>query len=277
MLATAAASVGVALANERTLAPVFAEAAPYNQPVAIAPPPVLRITWLGIAREFIARRVLTALAIGAAGVILAASVPAMTAVASTLRAGTAGDAPSHVALADLRGSPHSERALADAGDPGTPAFLYRSQQQIELEQSLVALAAYRDWLAATTPASSTPARAVAAPAAAPFSLNAASGFAPGTKLRARITIYGCYGPGGGFCHHMSAGGTPFPGAVACSDNLPFGTKLRITGDPTGRTYECLDRGRLTPTWIDVYFDDTTEGMAWQSSLGTTITDIEIVN
>jgi hypothetical protein len=76
---------------------------------------------------------------------------------------------------------------------------------------------------------------------------------------------------------MSAGGTPFPGAVACSDNLPFGTKLRITGDPTGRTYECLDRGRLTPTWIDVYFDDTTEGMAWQSSLGTTITDIEIVN
>ena len=76
---------------------------------------------------------------------------------------------------------------------------------------------------------------------------------------------------------MSTGASPFPGAVACSDNLPFGTKLTIAGDPTGRIYECLDRGRLSPTWIDVYFDDTSEGMAWQSSLGTTLADIQIVN
>jgi hypothetical protein len=276
MVASAAASVGVALANERTLAPVFAEAAPYNPSAAIGPSPALPVAWLGVAREFLARRVLTALAIAAAGVILAASVPAVTAVASTLRAGTPGDTAPAVAAVVPGGSPHSERALADAGEFGTAAAPYKSQQQIELEQSLVALAALRDWPVAAAPSAPAAPAAAVAPGT-PFSLNAASGFAPGTTLRARITIYGCYGPGGGFCHHMSAGGTPFPGAVACSDNLPFGTKLRITGDPTGRTYECLDRGRLTPTWIDVYFDDTTEGMAWQSSLGTTITDIEIVN
>jgi len=275
MLASAAASVGVALANERTLAPVFAEAMPYNPPAAVAPSPALPIAWVGVSREFLARRILTALAIGAAGVIVAASVPAVTAVASTLRADGASGAPATAAHAVLRGSPHSQRALADVGEPGTAAPVYKSLQQIELERSLVALASLRDWPTAA-PKASAPAAAAAAPGT-PFSLNAASGFAPGTKLRARITIYGCYGPGGGFCRHMSAGGTPFPGAVACIDNLPFGTKLTIAGDPTGRTYECLDRGRLTPTWIDVYFDDTTQGMAWQSNLGTTITDIEIVN
>ena len=41
----------------------------------------------------------------------------------------------------------------------------------------------------------------------------------------------------------------FEGAAACSWNLPFGTKLTIHGDPTGRTYECLDpRARSAPTW-----------------------------
>ena len=69
----------------------------------------------------------------------------------------------------------------------------------------------------------------------------------------------------------------FEGAAACSGDLPFGTKIRIQGDPTGRVYECLDRGALAATWIDVFFYDTRDGIAWQSLLGGTVTDIEIVN
>ena len=34
---------------------------------------------------------------------------------------------------------------------------------------------------------------------------------------------------------------------------------------------------LPPTWIDVYFADTSDGMAWQSNLGGTVSNIEIVN
>ncbi len=274
MVASAAASFGVALTNERTLAPAFVEATPYSPLAAIPPSSPAPAAWSSAARGFIVRRVLAALAIGVAGIILAASIPAVTAVASTLRADGADTAAPRAVVG--MGSPHAQHALFDAGAAGSGLARYQSPKQAAFEQSLVKLAAYRDWIAATTPASSTPARSVAAPAPS-YSLNGTSGFAPGTKIRARITIYGCYGPGGGFCQHMSAGGAPFPGAVACSDNLPFGTKLKITGDPTGRTYECLDRGRLTPTWIDVYFNDTTEGMAWQSNLGTTVTEIEIVN
>jgi hypothetical protein len=114
-------------------------------------------------------------------------------------------------------------------------------------------------------------------AGVPFTLNGSSGLAVGSVVRARITIYGCEGPGGGFCNRMSAGGVPFEGAAACSSNLPFGTKLTIDGDPTGRVYECLDRGALAATWIDVYFENTADGIAWQSTLGSTVTDIRIVN
>ncbi len=121
------------------------------------------------------------------------------------------------------------------------------------------------------------ARRAVAPAAPPYTLGSQSGYAPGTVLRARITIYGCTGPGGGFCDHMASGGDAFEGAAACSADLPFGTRLKIEGDPTGRIYECLDRGQLPATWIDVYFSDTTDGMAWQSTLGGTIGSITIVN
>jgi hypothetical protein len=114
-------------------------------------------------------------------------------------------------------------------------------------------------------------------AAPPYSMNAPSGLAAGTVMRARITIYGCTGPGGGFCNNMSSGGTVFEGAAACSSDLPFGTRLTIAGDPTGRVYECLDRGALPATWIDVYFENTGDGIAWASQLGGTSADITIVN
>jgi hypothetical protein len=76
---------------------------------------------------------------------------------------------------------------------------------------------------------------------------------------------------------MASGIAVFEGAAACSGDLPFGTKIRISGDPTGRVYECLDRGHLASTWVDVFFYDTRDGIAWQSLLGGTVTNIEIVN
>jgi hypothetical protein len=109
------------------------------------------------------------------------------------------------------------------------------------------------------------------------SLNGASGYPVGTILRSRITIYGCAGPGGGFCNNMATGIQVFEGAAACSFDLPFGTKLKIHGDPTGRVYECLDRGALATTWVDVFFYNTQDGIAWQSLLAGTISDVEIVN
>ena len=109
------------------------------------------------------------------------------------------------------------------------------------------------------------------------SLNRASGIGVGTILPARVTIYGCTGPGGGFCGGMASGVRVFEGAAACSTNLPFGTKFRIHGDPTGRTYECLDRGHLSSTWVDIFFYNTSDGIRWQSLLGGTTSNIEIVN
>jgi hypothetical protein len=76
---------------------------------------------------------------------------------------------------------------------------------------------------------------------------------------------------------MASGLKVFEGAAACSADLPFGTRVRIIGDPTGRVYECLDRGALAATWVDVFFYNTSDGIAWQSLLGGTVTDIEIVN
>ena len=60
---------------------------------------------------------------------------------------------------------------------------------------------------------------VSAPRAEPYTLRSPSGYAVGTVLRARITIYGCTGPGGGFCNHMAGGGYPFHGAAACSSEM----------------------------------------------------------
>jgi hypothetical protein len=59
--------------------------------------------------------------------------------------------------------------------------------------------------------------------------------------------------------------------------MPFGTRFTIAGDPTGRAYECLDRGLLSPPWVDVFFYNTEDGFAWASSLGSTHAAITIVN
>jgi hypothetical protein len=89
--------------------------------------------------------------------------------------------------------------------------------------------------------------------------------ASGTRIPgARITFYACIGSG--FCGSMANGQQVFAGAAACSSNMPFGTKFVIAADPS-RVFVCLDRGALSPTWVDVWFYDPAEGYAWQSIVG----------
>jgi hypothetical protein len=82
----------------------------------------------------------------------------------------------------------------------------------------------------------------------------------------RVTFYNCLG--GGFCGNMSSGYRVHEGAAACSYDLPLGTRFTIATDPTGRVYQCLDRGLLSPTWVDVWFHDAANGWLWQSQVGS---------
>jgi hypothetical protein len=279
MVVGTAAAVGLALVNDRRLTPVLVEAAPPPTP-ALAPATGAIVGPDTSAPDSLARRLGIATLIGVAVLFFAATVPAITAFASSLHA-SSSLAPSYGPPAELRAaagvSGNWERsysvAAPDAGQMGAALLAGVAEQQ--KWDVLKAMRVIADLQAAAAGDADAAERIHAA--GIPFTLSQASGLAAGTVLRARITIYGCSGPGGGFCNHMSAGGVPFEGAAACSSNLPFGTKLTIDGDPTGRTYECLDRGMLAPTWIDVYFEDTADGIAWQSTLGATLTDIHIVN
>ncbi|MBI2724425.1 MAG: hypothetical protein HYX50_05110 [Chloroflexi bacterium] len=277
----------MALANDRRYTPAFAGAAPVAPARAyVTGVPAARP--LSALRGLIAKHLALAALFGAAIIALVASVPAMTALASNLRAGDApapraayGPTIDQRAAAGVAGNWEQSASVSapTAGQMGAALMAGAAQQQA-LEDGLRALGAQMaaDEAAAQQAADASAAgSAASAGAAAPYSANAASGFAPGTTVSARVTIYGCTGPGGGFCNAMSSGGAPFEGAAACSGNLPTGTRLTIAGDPTGRVYECLDRGSLSPTWIDVFFYDTNDGMAWQSSLGGTVADITIVN
>jgi hypothetical protein len=287
-LFSTATAVGLALANDRRLTPVFVDYAPTRTPTAGMGPkaPSLPIPRglprvLPQVREEIARRMAIAAALGLAAILLVAVIPAVTALVSSAR--TPGTRPA------LYGPPIELRAASGAGGDYLRAYADSAPSAGELGAAVVAGAEEQHrWdvlraMVSLAEQSQASARAGASAAttrsaaAAPMTLNGASGYAPGTVLHARITIYGCSGPGGGFCGNMSSGAPAFEGAAACSSNLPMGTKLTIAGDPTGRVYECLDRGNLASTWIDVFFNDTSAGMAWQSALGTTMADITIVN
>lgn len=278
-VAGAAASAGLALANDRRLAPAFVEAAPMPEPAFVAQSGG-SIVRPNIAREYITRRLALATLIGAGIIALAASLPAITVLASSWRAPAApaaslGPALNERAAAGVAGNWEQSYSVAapPAGQVGAAVI---AQAEVQRQEALKVMQAIADQRAAEAAAAEqAAAQPVAVPA--PYSMSAASGYAAGTVLRARVTIYGCTGPGGGFCNHMASGGSAFEGAAACSYNLPFGTKLTIAGDPTGRVYECLDRGALANTWVDVYFADTRDGMAWQSQLGGTVADITIVN
>lgn len=286
MVAGAAASVGLALANDRRLKPAFVTAAAAATPDRLLSHSTA-VGALTTAREFVARRFALAILIGVAVLFIAASLPAIGALASSLR--------SPASAAVRLGPPIELRAAAGVSGNWEQSYSQAGPSASQLGAALLAGAAeQRAWnvlsamnsiAAQQQSASEAQQRAAAAPAgggsgsaaAAPYSMGTDSGYAPGTVIRARVTIYGCSGPGGGFCNHMASGGSAFPGAAACSQDLAFGTRLTIAGDPTGRTYECLDRGSLAPTWIDVYFEDTSDGIAWQSQLGSTVANIQIVN
>jgi len=281
MLAGTATAVSVALLNDRRLSPAFAEAAPAPPRAAVrGAAPATRsaaaAAVLPLARAFILRRTVIAAVLAIGGIAIAASVPAF---AASLLPSSSGASPAMQGpAADMRAAAgvggNWERSIAAASPPveGLAALALAGAQERDYQQLVAALSQL-----AQQEKAQGGARGAAATRNAPFSRNAASGYAVGTLLRARITIYGCVGPGGGFCGGMAGGGAVFEGAAACSRDLPFGTKLRIHGDPTGRVYECLDRGALPATWVDVYFHNTSDGIAWQSALGGTIAQIEIVN
>jgi hypothetical protein len=292
MVAGTAASVGVALMNDRArprmgLTPAFAEpvfsgaatpalgSRPASLP-AVGPLDLARI------RELVARHLHVAAILGLGVILLAAAIPAVTAVIS----GRPGPA-----LGPVQGPPEGLRpasgitgnwerahslALPAAGETGAALYAAAEEQYAwEVLRAMRIIAEENDAAAAAANATTTSA-SVASPAA-PYSVNGTSGYAPGTVLTARITVYGCTGPGGGFCGNMSSGGQVFEGAAACSSDLPFGTRLTIAGDPTGRVYECLDRGALPATWVDVFFYNPSDGIAWQSIVGSTQVQVTIVN
>jgi hypothetical protein len=96
----------------------------------------------------------------------------------------------------------------------------------------------------------------------------------GMALPSTVTFYSCINSG--FCNTMASGIQAFSGAAACSWNIPFGTHFYIASDPTHRVFVCLDRGALTPNWVDIWFYDPADGWAWQAIVGTR-SDIVIVN
>jgi len=280
MVVGTATAVGVALVNERRLTPAYAHATPTYTPAT--PPVGARPLRLPNPREFLASKIATASLGALLAIAVVASIPALSTFASSFAASSSAAAevgPPETLRAGSAAGGGWERAVSaavpSAGEMGAALMAAKAEEQRtwEVLQALIVMAEQK---AAQERAAARPV-AAAAPRGVPQSLGRASGLAAGTILRARITVYGCQGPGGGFCGGMSSGVRVFEGAVACSSNLAMGTKLKIHGDPTGRVYECLDRGALPATWIDVYFHNTTDGMRWQGLLGGTVTDIEIVN
>lgn len=117
-------------------------------------------------------------------------------------------------------------------------------------------------------------RLAAASAASAHAVWQAPSRIAGTRIPgASVTFYACVGDG--FCGNMANGQQVFDGAAACSSDLPFGTRFVIASDPSSRVFTCLDRGALSPTWVDIWFYDVTQGYAWQSIVGTR-SDIIIV-
>jgi hypothetical protein len=278
MVVGTATAVGLALINDRRLQPIAVGAASPDTPVAPVLDPRTEDRRIFDLPDVLSRHLSLAARVALGVLVLAAAVPAVSAFASGWRT-----APSQPAAygppAELRASSgivgNWERSyMASQPTAGSLGSLLIAGVKEQQGAELIAAMKFAD---AEHQQRLAQARAAAPPAGRPYSVNGASGVGAGTILRARITIYGCVGPGGGFCGNMSSGGRVFEGAAACSNNLPFGTRLRIIGDPTGRVYECLDRGALPATWVDVFFYNTSDGMRWQGNLGGTMADIEIVN
>ena len=92
-------------------------------------------------------------------------------------------------------------------------------------------------------------------------------------LPSTLTFYDCEVQN--FCGAMANGEDVYEGAAACSYNLALGTMFKIPGDPTGRVYECKDRGLLPNTHVDIFWYHPGDGWQWQAAVGSRGT-IEIV-
>jgi hypothetical protein len=169
--------------------------------------------------------------------------------------------------------PLAQRFVAGAREAGLAEYVQNVGQRVTLPYLSDAVAkkqAIDVWNNAVAQSQQLEARQaeLRAAAAIPASVQAwqAPPVAIGTKLASTSTFYACIG--NGFCGHMANGQFPYPGAAACSNNLPFGTRFRIDGDPSGLVFTCVDRGALTATWVDVWFYDVADGWAWQANIGT---------
>lgn len=88
-----------------------------------------------------------------------------------------------------------------------------------------------------------------------------------------LTFYSCVGDNTGqYCGTMASGQTVYPGAAACGYAWDLGQRFRILGDPYADTiYACRDRGNGPNLWVDVWFNDATEGRTWRSHLPQYVT------
>jgi hypothetical protein len=291
LVAGTAASVGLALLNERSrqgaaLRPALAEAAVATG-VAVQPRAgALAVPHAAPSREVATHRIghasLIALVMLFAIAVAVSFIPLTRTVAGGLRGGSTPVAQAYGPSAELRAGASAATGWEGAYAAAVPSASDRGAALVAAvtrQREIDTLIALYNWAERERAAQAgTEARALDVPApGVPGTLGRASGYAVGTVIPARITIYGCQGRGGGFCGGMSAGVAVFEGAAACSADLPFGTRFTIDGDPTGRVYECLDRGLLTATWVDVFFYNTEDGFAWASQLGSTRANIRIVN
>lgn len=294
------AVAALAYLREETLPQVMAAPEFVPRPRAATEPPA----WLDGLRKQIARRAMLLAVLAAVIAIAIVAVPA----AASLQQGSAPAAGPRPAASAITGSaatrvedlsvasfvgglPFLQRSQflsARAAAPAAPAQFITTAREAAIIEYIggvtgeIALPALNDAIAtkyALDRWNTAIADALRAEAARARSAHvhpvAGAAITPGTRIaNTFVTFYACVG--NGFCGNMANGQRVFAGAAACSTNLPFGTRFFIEGDPTARTYVCLDRGVPGPTWVDVWFYDVADGWVWQAALGRTRGEIVIV-
>ena len=266
LLASTAALVGLSLLHQRRSPP---ESSALPDPAPDPPRPEQAEASFGFLSH-LSKQIIFASLFAVLVVAVATTVPAVAALAQGQPLLKLDPAFSGIAATGVRPRPFAQiqfLRIAAAQAAQQPA----SQEQVVAEkpapQPTVKAAAQPTAQPTPQPAAQpTPQPAAQPPPAAAIEppLPAPEG---GRVIRgARITFYNCVG--GGFCGNMSSGYRVHEGAAACSYDLPLGTRFTIASDPSGLVYQCLDRGLLSPTWVDVWFHDAASGWRWQSLVGS---------
>ena len=247
--------------------------------------------WLGRLLAQFRRQALVAFAVAAAVLVLAATLPALaslqqsgsaslrrTAVISSIGAtGTAATRVEDLSATTFLGEIAFVQQLryydALAGTNSEAARFVNGAREATLARylfdvsALVALPYLSDTVATKQAIEAWVAALGQQRAASYRAVWSAPAIPPGTRiLGARLTFYSCIDSG--FCGAMASGQQAFAGAAACSNDLPFGTRIVIASDPSQRVFVCLDRGALASPWVDVWFYDPADGWAWQSIVGS---------